>query len=267
MVFAWNVMNCVLEDAGRKKYVCKARSVRTCTSLLPDSILPIYTQFLNHADTVCFYQKFHNWERKMERTTSKLSSQSEEMKQNLSESNEKQNLVLAKQNSLSKQSEEIKEQGDAILHVVSDTRNELQSYYRNISLSFSQVGEDMLDALHNITSLLSFTKSQLERGHGLSRIFSLFSDAWKLTFVWLLLVLLLTSVSMFRPARPWLLAALLSYWCAQPITHWLLKDVLRKEALGVAEYWSTWLFVGVFCLNGYQCVVMSLPKKGADQQF
>lgn len=46
-----------------------------------------------------------------------------------SESNEKQNLVLAKQNSLSKQSEEIKEQGDAILHVVSDTRNELQSYY------------------------------------------------------------------------------------------------------------------------------------------
>ena len=54
----------------------------------------------------------------------------------------------------------------------------------------------MLDALHNITSLLSFTKSQLERGHGLSRIFSLFSDAWKLTFVWLLLVLLLTSVSM-----------------------------------------------------------------------
>ena len=54
----------------------------------------------------------------------------------------------------------------------------------------------MLDALHNITSLLSFTKSQLERGHGLSRIFSLFSDAWKLTFVWLLLVLFLTSISM-----------------------------------------------------------------------
>ena len=43
--------------------------------------------------------------------------------------------------------------------------------------------------------------------------------------------------------------------------------VLRKEALGVAEYWSTWLFIGLFCLNGYQCVVMSLPKKGADQQF
>lgn len=59
MTFAWSVMNCVLEDAGRKKYVCKARSVRTCTSLLPDSILPIYTQFLSHADTICFYQRFH----------------------------------------------------------------------------------------------------------------------------------------------------------------------------------------------------------------
>lgn len=54
----------------------------------------------------------------------------------------------------------------------------------------------MLDALHNITSLLSWTKSQLDRGHGLSRLFSfLLSDAWKLTFVWLLLALLLTSVS------------------------------------------------------------------------
>lgn len=149
MIFAWSVMNCVLEDAGRKKFVCKARSVRTCTSLLPDSILPIYTQFLNHADTICFYQKFHvtsvlgihGVELGTEDGTHYVQAvfavgrnETGSVKEHLSldrssESKEKQDLVLAKQNSLSKQSEEIKEQGDVILQVVSDTRSEFQSYY------------------------------------------------------------------------------------------------------------------------------------------
>lgn len=58
MRFAWDVMNCFLDDAGRKRYICKAKMIKTCTSKLPDSVLQIYTQFVNHADSICFYQEF-----------------------------------------------------------------------------------------------------------------------------------------------------------------------------------------------------------------
>ena len=61
MRFAWDVMNCFLDDAGRKQYICKAKKIRTCTSKLPDSVLQIYTQFINHADSICFYQEFQVW--------------------------------------------------------------------------------------------------------------------------------------------------------------------------------------------------------------
>ena len=155
MLFAWSVMNCVLEDAGRKKYVCRTRSVRTCISLLPDSVLPIYTQFLNHADTICFNQKLHVASmcpihgielgeedgachiqvvlavRRNEPESVAVTASFHRS----SENKEKQNLILTKQDSLSRQSERIKEQSDAILQVVSDTRSELQSYYVDSILS------------------------------------------------------------------------------------------------------------------------------------
>ena len=58
MRFVWDVMNCYLDDTRSKRYLCKAKKIKTCTSMLPDSILQIYTQFMNHADDICFYQEF-----------------------------------------------------------------------------------------------------------------------------------------------------------------------------------------------------------------
>lgn len=91
--FAWDVMNCFLDDAGRKKFICKAKKIKTCTSLLPDSALQIYTQFVNHADSICFYQEFlvcfwvevnkKMWQKKMELTTTTLVSSVEQTKDEL----------------------------------------------------------------------------------------------------------------------------------------------------------------------------------------
>lgn len=55
MWFAWDLMNCVFEDIGKKKYICKSKYIKLCTSKLPDSILQVYTQYLNSIDEKCFY--------------------------------------------------------------------------------------------------------------------------------------------------------------------------------------------------------------------
>lgn len=55
MWFAWDWMNCVYEDIGKKKYICKSKYIKLCTSKLPDSILQVYTQYLNSIDDKCFY--------------------------------------------------------------------------------------------------------------------------------------------------------------------------------------------------------------------
>ena len=62
MRFVWDVMNCYLQDTKSKKYICKT-AIRTCTSALPDPILQIYIQFLNHADVICFIHesKVFSW--------------------------------------------------------------------------------------------------------------------------------------------------------------------------------------------------------------
>lgn len=56
MWLAWSLMNCVLKDSGRKGYVCNARSIKRCTSALPDSMMSIYTQYLNEMDTKCYFK-------------------------------------------------------------------------------------------------------------------------------------------------------------------------------------------------------------------
>ena len=48
MWLAWEVMNCVLKDSGRKVYVCKAKRIKSCTAVLPDSVMQIYAQYLEH---------------------------------------------------------------------------------------------------------------------------------------------------------------------------------------------------------------------------
>lgn len=53
--FAWEWMNCVLEGTGRKQYICKSKSIKLCTSKLPDSILHVFTQYLHYIDDRCFY--------------------------------------------------------------------------------------------------------------------------------------------------------------------------------------------------------------------
>ena len=56
MWLAWSLMNCVLKDSGRTGYVCNARSIKRCTSALPDSMMSIYTQYLNEMDTKCYFK-------------------------------------------------------------------------------------------------------------------------------------------------------------------------------------------------------------------
>lgn len=55
MWLAWEVMNCVLKDSGRKVYVCKAKRIKSCTGILPDSVMQIYAQYLSLVDTQCLY--------------------------------------------------------------------------------------------------------------------------------------------------------------------------------------------------------------------
>ena len=53
MWLAWEVMNCVLKDSGRKVYVCKAKRIKSCTAVLPDSVMQIYAQYLSIVDSQC----------------------------------------------------------------------------------------------------------------------------------------------------------------------------------------------------------------------
>ena len=52
----------------------------------------------------------------------------------------------------------------------------------------------MHNAFHNVTSLLLWTKSQLEQRGSLFRfVSSLFNDRWKRTVLWVILLLFITS--------------------------------------------------------------------------
>ena len=57
LLFSWSVFHCYYEDTGRHLPDCGGDTVRACIKDLSSSEFNIYTQFYNHADSMCFYIK------------------------------------------------------------------------------------------------------------------------------------------------------------------------------------------------------------------
>ena len=62
LLFSWSVFHCYYEDTGRHLPDCGGDTVRACIKDLSSSEFNIYTQFYNHADSMCFYRESKEWQ-------------------------------------------------------------------------------------------------------------------------------------------------------------------------------------------------------------
>ena len=84
LIFSWRVLHCYYQDAGRILPECQSDSIRACLQTLPSSDFNIYTQFYNHADSMCFYRESKEWQERTDRSIQHLEMAAEKASQLLS---------------------------------------------------------------------------------------------------------------------------------------------------------------------------------------
>ena len=62
---------------GRAIPSCDTEHMRACTRSLPSSDFDIFTQFYNHADSMCFYRESAEWRRQTDRSIQGLENATE----------------------------------------------------------------------------------------------------------------------------------------------------------------------------------------------
>ena len=92
--------NCHLGKSGRKTYPCdrSVMDVRACTQDMDDAAFDAYTTFFAHTSNMCYFLSSQAWQERTEDTITKLSGTSEKVVKQLTESSEKQLVVLEQQN-------------------------------------------------------------------------------------------------------------------------------------------------------------------------
>lgn len=81
LLFSWRVLQCYYHDAGRILPECQSDSIRVCIQTLPSSDFNIYTQFYNHADSMCFYRESKEWQERTDRSIQHLEMAAEKASQ------------------------------------------------------------------------------------------------------------------------------------------------------------------------------------------
>ena len=81
LLFSWRVLQCYYQDAGRILPECQSDSIRVCIQTLPSSDFNIYTQFYNHADSMCFYRESKEWQERTDRSIQHLEMAAEKASQ------------------------------------------------------------------------------------------------------------------------------------------------------------------------------------------
>ena len=76
--FSWSVFYCYYEDTGRHLPDCDGDIVRSCIKDLSSSEFNIYTQFYNHADSICFYRESKEWQDRTDRSIQYLEKAAEQ---------------------------------------------------------------------------------------------------------------------------------------------------------------------------------------------
>ena len=238
MRFVWDVMNCYLDDTRSKKYLCKAKKIKTCTSMLPDSILQIYTQFMNHADDICFYQEFKIWQQKMELSTNDLLSNSRAMGSKIDSSLANQQTLLSSQESLTRQQELSKLQGQKVLDKVSQTQSDFDVFCSEVRQSFADARNETLLAFSNVQQFLDYLQRHFTSIDDIQIFFSHILDTaslWLQTFLWAVLIFFLTAIPGLSSVRFTLYLALVFSLLLRLGIRWWLSNVLSRDNVVFVE--------------------------------
>eukprot|EP00742_Colponemidia_sp_Colp-10_P006122 GILJ01006550.1.p1 GENE.GILJ01006550.1~~GILJ01006550.1.p1 ORF type:complete len:525 (-),score=79.49 GILJ01006550.1:180-1712(-) len=247
--------NCHLEASGRERSLCTAEmSVLECTQGLPDTNFVTYTQFFNHADSICYYLQSSLWQQQTEHTINRLSSTADGVSEKLDQSlMANRQLLNGQQMSLENQ-RAILSNGESLNAHISLANDKLSSFQSDVHDAFSEVRLKVEEQQLHFAGVMQELFGSVEKVRELQQyLLGEFFDIQAVMFYVcsVLLGYLLTGTVKTQTARVWIFSALTLNFIVERM---LISNVASDHTVVT----NLWLCRKIFCLVGALTLCLSV---------